>query len=303
MPDEELKTELQTEERYRMLFTKAKIPMLLIDPQDGAIVEANEAACRYYGYSPEQVGGLHIADINTCTPEQVQDEMERAMQKKRDHFFFRHRLANGEVRDVEVHSGPLAINGHHLLYSVIHDITDRRKAERQLQISEARFRHILEHAPLGISITDVGGRFIQANQAFCDIVGYRLEELKDMVMDDITHPDDRNHRQQHLGDLLEGITKVVKYEKRYIRKDGTQVWMQNSVSIERDWTEAPLYLINMVEDITGRKEIEQRIRFLAQHDRLTELPNRDLFMDRFSGIDFPRQAQAQAAGVILSRSR
>jgi diguanylate cyclase (GGDEF)-like protein/PAS domain S-box-containing protein/hemerythrin-like metal-binding protein len=283
MLDDGVGTELQPEDRYQVLFTKAKIPMLLIDPQNGMIVEANEAACNYYGYSPEQFGSMRITDINTLSPEQVQEEMARAEQEKRSHFFFRHRLASGEVRDVEVHSGPLTINSRHLLYSVIRDITDRRKAERMLKESEARFRHIMEHAPLGISITDLHGRFVQVNQAFCDIVGYQREELEGMVIDDITHPDDRASRSQHLQDLLGGSEKIAKYEKRYIRKDGQQVWMQISASVERDWSGSPLFFISMVEDISQRKEIERRISFLAQHDRLTELPNRDLFLDRFSG--------------------
>jgi len=287
-------------ERYRALFTKAKIPMLLIDPQDGAIVEANEAACRYYGYAPEQITGMFITEINTFTPEQVREEMQRANQEKRNHFFFRHRLANGEVRDVEVHSGPLTINSRHLLYSVIHDITERRQAEQNLQASEARFRHILEHAPLGISITDMGGHFIQVNQAFCDIVGYRQDELRDMVIDDITHPDDRVNKKQGMHDLLVGEEKAVKYEKRYVRKDGQHIWIQVSVSIERDQNQAPLYFIRMVEDISRRKQVEQRISFLAHHDRLTELPNRDLFLDRFSGsISRAKRKQKKLALFFL----
>ncbi len=300
MLDDGVRAERHMEERYRVLFTKAKIPMLLIDPQDGAIVEANEAACSYYGYSPEQIGRLHITDINTYTPEQVREEMVRADQEKRSHFYFHHRLANGEVRDVEVHSGPLTINGRHLLYSVVHDITERREAEQLLKTSETRFRHIMEQAPLGISITDLNGRFIQVNQAFCDIVGYSKEELRGMVIDDITHPDDRVNRQRHLHDLVGGDEKVVKYEKRYIRKDGQQVWMQISVSAERDRARAPLYFISMVEDIGRRKEIEKRISFLAHHDRLTELPNRDLFMDRFSGsISRARRRQKLLALFFL----
>ena len=301
MRDEKLTEEVrESEDRYRVLFAKAKIPMLLIDPQDGAIVEANEAACRYYGYAPEQIGDMHITDINTFTPEQVQEEMRRADKEKRSHFFFRHRLANGEVRDVEVHSGPLTINSRHLLYSVIHDITERRQAEQQLQASEARFRHILEHAPLGISISDMSGRFTQVNQAFCEIIGYRQEELQSMVIDDITYPEDRNNKKQRLRDLLSGGEKAIKYEQRYVRKDGQQIWIQISVSIERGLDQAPLYFISMVEDISRRKEVEQRISFLAQHDRLTELPNRDLFMDRFSGsISRARRKQKKLALFFL----
>jgi diguanylate cyclase (GGDEF)-like protein/PAS domain S-box-containing protein/hemerythrin-like metal-binding protein len=284
MLDDETEAKLhEPAERYRVLFTKAKIPMLLIDPQSGAIVEANEAACRYYGYHAQQLESMRITDINTFTAQQVQEEMQRAAEEQRSHFFFRHRLANGDIRDVEVHSGPLVIGGRPLLYSVINDISERRAAERQLKESEARFRHVMEHAPLGISIADLHGRFTEVNQALCDIVGYAREELQRMSIDDITHPADLAISRKSVRSLLEGREPAAKYEKRYLHKSGATIWMQISVSLERDWAGAPLYFIQLAEDISRRKEVERRISFLAHHDRLTELPNRDLFLDRLSG--------------------
>jgi diguanylate cyclase (GGDEF)-like protein/PAS domain S-box-containing protein len=119
----------KSEERYRAIFADSKVPMLLIDPADGAIVEANAAACGYYGYSAERLRAMRISQINTLSPEQVKIEMGRADAEQRNHFLFRHRLAGGEIRDVEVHSGPLEIDGRHLLYSIVHDITDQRRAE------------------------------------------------------------------------------------------------------------------------------------------------------------------------------
>ena len=284
MPDAGVGAELQeSEERYRVLFTKAKIPMLLIEPDDGTIFEANEAACLYYGYRPEQLVGMKIADINTFSPEQVREEMMRAEREQRSQFFFRHRLASGEVRDVEVYSGPLDINGHHLLYSVIHDIAERRRAEQLLKKSEARFRHIMEHAPLGIALFDLEGRFIRANDAMCEIVGMTQTELVGLSTDAITHPDDIAVSNQYMQSLIEGKSIDAKFEKRYLHRDGHPVWVQISLTLERDWSEAPYYFIGILEDISLRKEAEQRINFLAQHDRLTSLPNRELFLDRFSG--------------------
>ncbi|MBI1173798.1 MAG: bacteriohemerythrin [Sideroxydans sp.] len=272
----------EVDERYQVLFAKSKVPMLLIDPQDGSIVDANEAACQYYGYGTERIRSMHITDINTFSPEQVKEEMQRAAREQRSHFYFRHRLAGGEIRDVEVHSGPLTINGQHLLYSVIHDITERREAERALRESESRFRNIMEHAPLGLVITDLEGRFIQVNQALCDIVGLQRDAFDGLTINDITYPDDRAISKQYLQSLLDENNEVIKYEKRYVRTDGRPVWVQLSVTLERDSAGTPLYFISLVEDISRRKEAEQRISFLAHHDRLTELPNRELFSDRLA---------------------
>lgn len=272
----------ESEERYHAIFKKSKVPMLLIDPRDGAIVEANEAACRYYAYPAGQLEQMRITDINTFSQEQVRQEMLRAEQERRSHFYFRHRLAGGEIRDVEVHSGPLRIGRRELLYSVIHDITERRQAEKLLRESEARFRRVLENAPVGVEIFALNGRFMLVNKVLCDIVGVMKEELESMSIDDITDPDDKEIGSLNRKKLLSGEILVARYEKRYLRRDGRQVWMQINMTLERDESGAPLYFIGMAEDIGKRKEAEQRISFLAHHDRLTGLPNRELFADRLS---------------------
>ncbi|MEW6489196.1 MAG: PAS domain S-box protein [Thermodesulfobacteriota bacterium] len=133
----------ESEQRYRSLFEGNHAAMLLIDPASGAIVDANPAACAYYGHSREELTALKITDINTLTQEEVFAEMARAQQRR--HFSFRHRLSSGEVRDVEVYSGPLDLKGRKLLYSIVVDVTDRVRAERELretvdQLEEATAR-------------------------------------------------------------------------------------------------------------------------------------------------------------------
>ncbi len=101
-------------------------PMLIIDPASGQIVDANPAAARFYGYPQQQLRQLAIQQINSFTPEQVAAERELARTEGRNFFIFRHRLATGELRTVEVYSHPYAFNGRTLLVSVINDITPGR---------------------------------------------------------------------------------------------------------------------------------------------------------------------------------
>jgi PAS domain S-box-containing protein len=122
----------QSEERYRSIFQRSHATTLLIDPETAEIVDANPAACRYYGHTLAQLKKMKIMDINTLTREQVLQEMELAKSEQRNHFIFSHRLANGEVRSVEVFSGPIELAGRHLLYSIVHDITERRQAQMEL---------------------------------------------------------------------------------------------------------------------------------------------------------------------------
>lgn len=122
---------VRAKELFDSLFENNHSVMLLIDPESGAIRDANAMACRYYGYSKARMAAMHIMDINVLSPEQVREEMQNAELARRNYFNFHHRLANGEIREVEVSSGPITINKQKLLYSIIHDISRRRKVERE----------------------------------------------------------------------------------------------------------------------------------------------------------------------------
>lgn len=121
----------ESDEIYRNLFHNNHATLLVIDPESGWIMDANFAACRYYGYDLSSLTGKKITEINVLTSEQVFEEMARAKAEQRDHFYFYHRLANGEIRPVEVYSGPIDLRGKRLLYSIIHDISERKKAEEE----------------------------------------------------------------------------------------------------------------------------------------------------------------------------
>jgi PAS domain S-box-containing protein len=122
----------ESEERYRSLFHNNHAVMLLIDPQSGQIIDANPAACAFYGYSLAQLNAMRITQINTLPPQQVAQEMERARLGQRWYFNFQHQLASGEIRDVEVYSGPIFVHHRLLLYSIVHDVSERRRLETQL---------------------------------------------------------------------------------------------------------------------------------------------------------------------------
>jgi len=123
----------RSEKRYRQLFVDNKAVELLIDPTNGKIVDFNKAAVRYYGYSESQLKSKNIADINISSKAEIMEEMDSAKAEKRNYFTFKHRLASGDIRDVEVYSGPIELEGRILLYSVIHDTTAWKTAEAKLE--------------------------------------------------------------------------------------------------------------------------------------------------------------------------
>jgi PAS domain S-box-containing protein len=123
---------IDSEERYRSLFINNHSVMLIVDPESADIVDANPAATSFYEWSYEELIRKKITDINTLTERQVFQEMKRAKAEKRRTFYFKHRLASGKIRDVEVYSGPIKVYGRELLYSIIHDVTKRKQAELSL---------------------------------------------------------------------------------------------------------------------------------------------------------------------------
>ena len=121
----------ESEEKFRNIFHNHLAVKLIIDPDNGNIVEANEAAQKFYGWSGEKLRQKRIQDINLLPPEQVAAEMEKAKVSQRTSFEFRHLLADGSIRDVEVFSSRVEIKGKILLHSIVHDITEHRKLEEQ----------------------------------------------------------------------------------------------------------------------------------------------------------------------------
>ncbi len=118
--------------KYYKMFETNQAMKLIIDPETSFIIEANNAACEFYGYSKEQIIRKKISDINTMDPDEVSAEMQKAKAETRLFFQFKHRIASGEIRDVEVYSGPIPVKGKVMLYSIIHDVTRRKKMEKLL---------------------------------------------------------------------------------------------------------------------------------------------------------------------------
>ena len=118
---------------YRQMFETNRAVKLLIDPVTGAIVDANHGAARFYGWPLDVLRTMRITDINILPPDEVMAEMTLAKEESRLLFRFPHRIASGEVRSVEVYSGPVSYKGRALLHSIIHDVTDRERYQRELE--------------------------------------------------------------------------------------------------------------------------------------------------------------------------
>jgi PAS domain S-box-containing protein len=255
----------QSEERYRSLFENNHAVMLLVDSGDGAVVDANLAACVFYGWSRNQMRAMNITDINTLSREEIQEEMAQAKKAKRNQFYFRHRLASGLIRDVEVFSGPIQFEGRALLYSIIHDITERKEAEERLTHSEDRFRRAVEEAPFPIMIHAEDGRVLAISRAWREITGYSNEQLSSI----------KEWTMLAYGPKSESVRATI--AKTYscaspAREGEFEVWCGDGSIRIWDFSSTPLgalpdgnrVVISMAADVTEHKRAERRVERLNQ---------------------------------------
>ena len=168
---------IESEASYSALFYNNYSVSLLIDPDTGLIVDANDAACRYYGYSQEHLTSMGIYDLNRLQKDSVVRNLVRAKNEKEKHFFSTHYRADGEKRYVEIYSGPITVKGKPLFYSIIHDITDRKQAEQALRESETKLNVILQGSPIPTFVIDTGHRVISWNNALEETSGIKANEV------------------------------------------------------------------------------------------------------------------------------
>lgn len=253
----------ESEFRFRNFFEKNSSVMLLIEPASGEITDANEAAAAYYGYSLKQLLGMSIDSINDMPPEKITEEREKALREERGYFLFPHRLATGEVRDVEVYSTPIESSGRPLLFSIIHDISARKEALTALKASEAWFRSIFENANTGIASADLSGRISSFNEAYRLMLGYDAETLTGMSLADFSHHDDLKREIVFFDEIIAGQRDHYHMTKRYIASDGRLLWVDLFVTAIRNGQGAVDHFIGIISDITERKQAEEQLRIAA----------------------------------------
>ncbi|VVC76435.1 putative diguanylate cyclase YegE [Aquicella siphonis] len=189
-------------------------------------------------------------------------------------------LGNYHIRNqisVKNEVGDLANIQNLMCASIESDINEHKRMEAELQTSEESFRNTMENAPIGMAIVSLEGKWLQVNQALCDIIGYSKEEMYTRTFMDITHPDDMDISLEATRKLLQGEFHTFQQEKRYLRKDGSTVWVLINASIMRDENGKPLNFISQIQDISERKQSEEKLATLTvqMSSTLNELQQRE----------------------------
>jgi len=299
------------------LFEQAPQAVTLMDSHH-RILRVNREFCRFFGYTPEETIGRRLSDL--IIPEESRDEDARhadlvAHGQRVDAEGVRRRK-DGSLLYASIVRVPVSVPGGQVVsYTILNDITERKRAEEAVRISEERWRSIFENSAVGIVLTDPNGFFTAANRAFQQLVGYTEEELRALSYLDITHEEDRPANSAMVRQLWEGSLPQFTLEKPYRRKDGTLIWVRVTVSLAPGSETAPRFAMAIVEEITERKNAEEQLRrseaYLAAGQRLSHtgswawnMSSEELFWSqetfRIFGFD-PAKTTASVAETFLAR--
>jgi PAS domain S-box-containing protein len=254
---------------YELLFNMVADGIVIHEPISetvrGPLLQANPAFCRLLGYTLDEMRRLTLLDI--MSPEDHRDISADTDRIHRDRFLLHRKTLiakDGRGRPVEISTRLFEHQGRPMAISVFRDLTARERAGRALREVARRFRTTFENAAVGIAQVALDGRFIRMNRRFSEITGYPSEELTEMTFQDITHPEDLR-KDLDQAELLRA-DKVPSYqmEKRYVRKNGEVVWVNLTVSLQRNEEGRPEYFIAVIEDISERMRAEEAVRRLAQ---------------------------------------
>lgn len=256
----------ESEERFRFLFENNPAIMMLIEPVSGAVKNANQSAADFYGYPLSVLCTMNIGDINQLSPAEVQAERMRALREERNFFNFEHRLSSGELRSVEVHSAPIRLGEETLLFSIIHDTTDRRKAQQDLHDVQNRMRGIVESAMDAIISVNAEQQVVLANPAAEQMFGYGPGELVGMPLEILLPERYRQVHSEHIhrfGTTGSTTRSMHTLGSVYgLHASGREFLAEASISQITVGSEK-IYTVIM-RDVTERKLAEQRIQLQLQ---------------------------------------
>jgi PAS domain S-box-containing protein len=255
--------------RFRAAMDISGDAILLVDRATLRYVDVNQTFCDLLGYRREEIVGMTPMDVfsaDQATLEHDYDLLIAGRDSSANVIEGAYRRKNGTLLPVEARRRALLTDSGWIIVATATDITERKRAEAALRQSEARFRRTFELAGSGVAHIGLDRRFLRVNRRLCEILGYSEAELLASTGRQISHPEDLDVIDQQRPRLHAGEIDAIRLEKRYLRKDGSTVWVALTMTVERDSSGGALYEIAIYDDIDSRKQAEAALR--GTHDEL-----------------------------------
>jgi PAS domain S-box-containing protein len=284
----------ERERRFREVFEKAGVGMIEID-SDWNILNANEVYCEITGRSEEKLEGANCLSFTHHEDVAVGERALRALATgtiDRTSFEKRYLRPDGSV--IWVRSNLARVSGAenaNRFLKIVEDITDVRRAREALRESEGRFREVFENAGVGMIEIDADWNILNSNPVYCEITGRVEEDLQGANCLSFTHPEDIAVGEQALRSLAAGEIDRISFEKRYLRPDGSHVWVRSNLSRVSGERSANRFL-KIVEDITDVREAREALRQLNEN---LEQRVAEAIAEREQAEEALRQAQKMEA--------
>ncbi len=248
---------LKSEKRFKLIFEHSLAAMLLIDPDTHRIVSANKAAERFYGWTKTELRQMKVDDINILTGEEIQNEIDKARKSERIYFRFKHRLASRQIRDVEIYASNVEIDDHTYLFSIIHDISEQKKAEELLFESERKYRYLFANNPMPMWIYDLETlQFLEVNEAAINHYGYSEKEFRSMTLKDIRPEEEIARLMKDVHINHPEINKAGIWQ--HLKKNGETIFVE-IISHTITYENKPARLV-LANDVTKRKMAETALK-------------------------------------------
>jgi PAS domain S-box-containing protein len=285
----------QDEERYRTLFDGSSVVMLIVEPEEGRIIGANDTAVGFYGLPKTGLVGMTFDQLSAVDKDKIQERILRTMNRDQRVFESRHIKTGGVEVDVEVHAGPIQSYGKTCLLAIITDVSERKKAERERDIASARLSQFLAaSATITYSLKMMSGnaRIEWISENVRRILGYDPENV--LVADwwfNNVHPMDRSRALAGMNQAL--TTGSCVQEFRFLCKDRSEVWLREELRlIELDGGENRI--IGTMTDSTERKKAEEEI--YIKSTALEAAENAVVITNRNSEIEWVNAAFERLTG-------
>ena len=252
----------ESKEDFKDLFDNAPVGYHEIDSQ-GKIVRINQTELTLLGYVFDDLIGQYIWKYNANENYSFESTNEKLHGRNISSTPYERELLRKDGSKITVlqfdnvlRSTDGRITG---IRSSVQDITERKQSELNLQLSEEKFRNIFENSNVGKSMTTIDGK-MKVNTAFCRIMGYSEDELSHLKWTDFTHKDDIEFNQSEINSIIKGEKDFSQWEKRYIHKNGSIIWVNISTFLLRDNQGNPIHFITEIFDITDQKKSEANLR-------------------------------------------